>query len=210
VSQRVCEFLGIPVEGTKIITCHVGNGGSITAIKDGKSIDTSMGFTPLEGLLMGTRCGDIDAGAVTYLMEKEGLDTKGISDYLNKKSGVAGISGLSSDMRDIEAADKAGVPSAVLAMAMYTYKIKKYIGSYIAALGGVDVIVFTGGVGENQTGLRGDVCKELAFMGIELDEEANKVRGEERVVTTENSKIKVVVIPTDEEFMIASDTMNLI
>jgi acetate kinase len=210
VSQRVCEFLGIPVEGTKIITCHVGNGGSITAIKDGKSIDTSMGFTPLEGLLMGTRCGDIDAGAVTYLMEKEGLDTKGISDYLNKKSGVAGVSGLSSDMRDIEAADKAGVPLAVLAMAMYTYKIKKYIGSYIAALGGVDVIVFTGGVGENQTGLRGDVCKELAFMGIELDEEANKVRGEERVVTTENSKIKVVVIPTDEEFMIASDTMNLI
>jgi acetate kinase len=159
---------------------------------------------------MGTRCGDIDAGAVTYLMEKEGLDTKGISDYLNKKSGVAGISGLSSDMRDIEAADKAGVPLAVLAMAMYTYKIKKYIGAYTAALGGVDVIVFTGGVGENQTGLRGDVCKELAFMGIELDEEANKVRGEEKVVTTENSKIKVVVIPTDEEFMIASDTMNLI
>ena len=210
VSQRVCEFLRLSVEGTKIITCHVGNGGSITAIKDGKSIDTSMGFTPLEGLLMGTRCGDIDAGAVTYLMDKEGLDTKGISDYLNKKSGVAGVSGLSSDMRDIEAADKAGVPGAVLAMSMYTYKIKKYIGAYTAALGGVDVIVFTGGVGENQTGLRGDVCKELAFMGIELDEEANKVRGEERVVTTENSKIKVVVIPTDEEFMIASDTMNLI
>ena len=210
VSQRVCEFLKLPIEGTKIITCHVGNGGSITAIKDGKSIDTSMGFTPLEGLLMGTRCGDIDAGAVTYLMEKEGLDTKGISDYLNKKSGVAGVSGLSSDMRDIEAADKAGVPGAVLAMSMYTYKIKKYIGAYTAALGGVDVIVFTGGVGENQTGLRGDVCKELAYMGIELDEEANKVRGQERVVTTENSKIKVVVIPTDEEFMIASDTMNLI
>ena len=210
VSQRVCEFLGIPVEGTKIITCHVGNGGSITAIKDGKSIDTSMGFTPLEGLLMGTRCGDIDAGAVTYLMDKEGLDTKGISDYLNKKSGVAGVSGLSSDMRDIEAADKAGVPLAVLAMSMYNYKIKKYIGAYTAALGGVDVIVFTGGVGENQTGLRGDICKELSYMGIELDEEANKVRGEEKVVTTENSKVKVVVIPTDEEFMIASDTMNLI
>ncbi len=210
VSKRVCEFLNIPVEGTKIITCHVGNGGSITAIKDGKSIDTSMGFTPLEGLLMGTRSGDIDAGAVTYLMDKEGLDTKGISDYLNKKSGVAGVSGLSSDMRDIEAADKAGVPSAVLAMSMYSYRIKKYIGAYTAALGGVDVIVFTGGVGENQTGLRGDICNELAFMGIELDEEANKVRGEEKVITTENSKIKVVVIPTDEEFMIASDTMNLI
>ena len=210
VSGRVCEFLGMPVEGSKIITCHVGNGGSITAVKDGKSIDTSMGFTPLEGLLMGTRCGDIDAGAVTYLMDKEGLDTKGISDYLNKKSGVAGISGLSSDMRDIEAADKAGVPLAVLAMSMYSYKIKKYIGAYTAALGGVDVIVFTGGVGENQTGLRADICKELAFMGIELDEEANKVRGEEKIVTTENSKIKVVVIPTDEEFMIASDTMNLI
>ena len=210
VSQRVCEFLGMPVEGLKIITCHVGNGGSITAIKDGKSIDTSMGFTPLEGLLMGTRSGDIDAGAVTYIMDKEGLDTKGISDYLNKKSGVAGVSGLSSDMRDIEAADKAGVPLAVLAMSMYSYKIKKYIGAYTAALGGVDVIVFTGGVGENQTGLRADICNELAFMGIELDEEANKVRGEEKIITTENSKIKVVVIPTDEEFMIASDTMNLI
>lgn len=210
VSQRVCEFLGMPVEGSKIITCHVGNGGSITAIKDGKSIDTSMGFTPLEGLLMGTRSGDIDAGAVTYIMDKEGLDTKGISDYLNKKSGVAGVSGLSSDMRDIEAADKAGVPLAVLAMSMYSYKIKKYIGAYTAALGGVDVIVFTGGVGENQTGLRADICNELAFMGIELDEEANKVRGEEKIITTENSKIKVVVIPTDEEFMIASDTMNLI
>lgn len=210
VSQRVCDFLGIKPEGTKIITCHVGNGGSITAIKDGKSIDTSMGFTPLEGLLMGTRSGDIDAGAVTYLMDKEGLDTKGISDYLNKKSGVAGISGLSSDMRDIEAADKAGEPKAVLAMSMYSYKIKKFIGAYTAALGGVDVIVFTGGVGENQTGLRAQICKELSFMGIELDEDANKTRGEEIIITKPASKVKVVVVPTDEEFMIASDTMNLI
>ncbi len=210
VSQRVCEFLGIPAEGTKIITCHVGNGGSITAIKDGKSIDTSMGFTPLEGLLMGTRSGDIDAGAVTYLMEKEGLSTKGISDYLNKKSGVAGVSGLSSDMRDIEAADQAGVPKAVLAMSMYAYRIKKYIGAYTAALGGVDVIVFTGGVGENQIGLRGQICKELAYMGIELDEVANNTKSEEIVITTPASKVKVVVVPTDEEFMIASDTMSLI
>ena len=210
VSARVCEFLGIQAEGTKIITCHVGNGGSITAIKDGKSVDTSMGFTPLEGLLMGTRCGDIDAGAVTYLMEKEGLDAKGISDYLNKKGGVAGISGLSSDMRDIEAADKAGEPKAVLAMSMYAYRIKKYIGAYTAALGGVDVIVFTGGVGENQIGLRAQICNELAFMGVELDEVANDTKGEEIVITKPTSKVKVVVVPTDEEFMIASDTLELI
>ena len=210
VSQRVCEFLGVKPEGTKIITCHVGNGGSITAVKDGKSIDTSMGFTPLEGLLMGTRSGDIDAGAVTYLMDKEGLDTKGISDYLNKKSGVAGVSGLSSDMRDIEAADKAGEPKAVLAMSMYAYRIKKYIGAYTAALGGVDIIVFTGGVGENQIGLRAQICNELSFMGIELDEVANNTKGEEIVITTPTSKVKVVVVPTDEEFMIASDTMSLI
>ena len=210
VSQRVCEFLGVKLEGTKIITCHVGNGGSITAVKDGKSIDTSMGFTPLEGLLMGTRSGDIDAGAVTYLMDKEGLDTKGISDYLNKKSGVAGVSGLSSDMRDIEAADKAGEPKAVLAMSMYAYRIKKYIGAYTAALGGVDIIVFTGGVGENQIGLRAQICNELSFMGIELDEVANNTKGEEIVITTPTSKVKVVVVPTDEEFMIASDTMSLI
>lgn len=210
VSQRVCEFLGIDPVGTKIITCHVGNGGSITAIKDGKSIDTSMGFTPLEGLLMGTRTGDIDAGAVTYIMEKEGLSPKGISDYLNKKGGVAGVSGLSSDMRDIEAADKAGEPRAVLAMSMYAYRIKKYIGAYTAALGGVDVIVFTGGVGENQIGLRAQICNELAFMGIELDEVANDTKGEEIVITKPTSKVKVVVVPTDEEFMIASDTLALI
>lgn len=210
VSARVCEFLGIQAEGTKIITCHVGNGGSITAIKDGKSIDTSMGFTPLEGLLMGTRSGDIDAGAVTYLMEKEGLDAKGISNYLNKKGGVAGVSGLSSDMRDIEAADKAGEPKAVLAMSMYAYRIKKYIGAYAAALGGVDVIVFTGGVGENQIGLRAQICNELAYMGVELDEVANDTKGEEIVITKPTSKVKVVVVPTDEEFMIASDTLELI
>lgn len=210
VSARVCEFLGIPVQGTKIITCHVGNGGSITAIKDGKSIDTSMGFTPLEGLLMGTRSGDIDAGAVTYLMEKEGLDAKGISNYLNKKGGVAGVSGLSSDMRDIEAADKAGEPKAVLAMSMYAYRIKKYIGAYTAALGGVDVIVFTGGVGENQIGLRAQICNELAYMGVELDEVANDTKGQEIVITKPTSKVKVVVVPTDEEFMIASDTLELI
>lgn len=210
VSQRACEFLGITAEGLKMITCHVGNGGSITAVKDGKSVDTSMGFTPLEGLLMGTRSGDIDAGAVTYIMDKEGFDTKGISDYLNKKSGVAGVSGLSSDMRDIEAADKAGDPKAVLAMSMYAYRIKKYIGAYTAALGGVDVIVFTGGVGENQIGLRAQICNELSFMGIELNEQANNTKGEEILITTPESKVKVVVIPTDEEFMIASDTMNLI
>ena len=210
VSKRVCEFLNIPVEGSKIITCHVGNGGSITAVKDGKSIDTSMGLTPLEGLMMGTRSGDIDGGAVTYIMEKEGLDATGISNLLNKKSGVMGIFEKSSDMRDLENAVAAGDERAVLAENMYFYRIKKYIGAYAAALGGVDVIVFTGGVGENQATARWGACAGLEFMGVELDAEKNKVRGEEAIISTDNSKVKVVVIPTDEEMMIASDTMAIL
>lgn len=210
VSQRVCEFLGIKPEGTKIITCHIGNGGSISAIKDGKCVDTSMGLTPLEGLMMGTRSGDIDAGAVTFLMEKEGLDPAGISNLLNKKSGVMGIFGKSSDMRDLENAVKEGDKRATLAENMYFYRIKKYIGAYAAALGGVDVIVFTGGVGENQASARWAACSDLEFMGIKLDAEKNKVRGEEAVISTDDSKVKVVVIPTDEELMIASDTMAIL
>ena len=210
VSKRVCEFLNIPVEGSKIITCHVGNGGSITAVKDGKSIDTSMGLTPLEGLMMGTRSGDIDGGAVTYLMEKEGLDATGISNLLNKKSGVMGIFEKSSDMRDLENAVAAGEERAILAENMYFYRIKKYIGAYAAALGGVDVIVFTGGVGENQATARWGACAGLEYMGVELDPEKNKVRGEEAIISTDNSKVKVVVIPTDEEMMIASDTMAIL
>ncbi len=210
VSQRVCDFLGIQPEGTRIITCHIGNGGSITAIKDGKSVDTTMGLTPLEGLMMGTRSGDIDAGAVTFIMDKEGLDSAGISNLLNKKSGVAGVSGVSSDMRELEAAVAAGNPKAILAENMYFYRIKKYIGAYAAALGGVDVIVFTGGVGENQQSCREAACEGLEFMGVKLDKELNKVRGEEAVISAADSKVKVVVIPTDEELMIASDTLNIL
>ena len=210
VSQRVCEFLNIPVEGTKIITCHIGNGGSITAIKDGKSVDTSMGLTPLEGLMMGTRSGDIDGGAVTYIMEKEGLDAAGISNLLNKKSGVMGMFEKSSDMRDLENAVAEGDPRAILTENMYFYRIKKYIGAYAAALGGVDVVVFTGGVGENQATARWGSCTGLEYMGIKLDPEKNKVRGEEAIISTDDSKVKVVVIPTDEELMIASDTMAIL
>ncbi len=210
VSARACEFLGIPVEGTKMITCHVGNGGSITAIKDGKSVDTTMGFTPLEGLMMGTRSGDIDAGAVTYIMNKENLNPTQISNLLNKQSGVQGITGGSSDMRDAQAAADGGNERAKLAIDMYMYRWIKYIGAYTAALGGVDVIVLTGGVGENQAPLRKVLVDNLAFLGIKLDEEANKCRGIERVISTPDSKVKVVIIPTDEELMIAQDTMNLL
>ena len=210
VSARALEFLGMKGEGTKVITAHIGNGGSLAAVKNGKCQDTSMGLTPLEGLVMGTRSGDIDGGAVTFLEKKLGLDADGMSNLLNKKSGVAGITGGSSDMRDVENAAKAGEPKAVLAQQMYFYRIKKYIGAYAAAMGGVDVIVFTAGVGENQVSMRSAVCEGLEFLGVKFDEEKNKVRGEEAVISADDSKVKVVVIPTDEELMIATDTMNLL
>ena len=210
VSQRVCEFLGVDPKGKKIITCHIGNGGSISAIKDGKCMDTTMGLTPLEGLVMGTRSGDIDAGAVTFIMEKEGLNATGISNLLNKKSGVLGVSGVSSDMRELEAAVAAGNPKAILAEKMYFYRIKKYIGAYAAALGGVDIILFTGGVGENQANCRSEVCEGLEFMGVKIDLEKNKVRGEEAIISADDSKVTVAVIPTDEELMIASDTLAIL
>ena len=210
VSQRVCEFLGVDPKGKKIITCHIGNGGSISAIKDGKCIDTSMGLTPLEGLVMGTRSGDIDAGAVTFIMEKEGLNATGVSNLLNKKSGVLGVSGVSSDMRELEAAVAAGNPKAIMAEQMYFYRIKKYIGAYAAALGGVDIILFTGGVGENQANCRSEVCEGLEFMGVKIDLEKNKVRGEEAIISADDSKVTVAVIPTDEELMIASDTLAIL
>ncbi len=210
VSQRVCELLGVDPKGKKIITCHIGNGGSISAIKDGKCIDTSMGLTPLEGLVMGTRSGDIDAGAVTFIMEKEGLNATGVSNLLNKKSGVLGVSGVSSDMRELEAAVAAGNPKAILAEKMYFYRIKKYIGAYAAALGGVDIILFTGGVGENQANCRSEVCEGLEFMGVKIDLEKNKVRGEEAIISADDSKVTVAVIPTDEELMIASDTLAIL
>ena len=210
VSARACEFLGIPAEGTKMVTCHVGNGGSIAAVKDGKCIDTSMGLTPLEGLVMGTRAGDIDGGAVTFIEKKLGLDADGMSNLLNKQSGVAGLTGGSSDMRDVESAAKSGDARARLAQDMYFYRIKKYIGAYAAAMGGLDVVVFTAGVGENQTSMRSEVCKDMEFLGIKFDEAKNNVRGEEAVISADDSRVKVVVIPTDEELMIATDTMNLL
>ena len=211
VSQRVCQFLGVDITKQRIITCHVGNGGSITAIVGGKSVDTSMGLTPTEGLMMGTRVGDIDPGALVYLMEKHNLPAADLQRIINKESGVAGVSEISSDMREIEAADKAGDERAVLALAMYEQRIIKYIGAYAAEMGGVDIIVFTGGVGENQTGVRENVCAPLAFMGVELDNELNaKIRGTETVISTEASKVKVVVIPTDEELMIARDTEAIV
>ena len=211
VSHRVCEILGLDFNKAKIITCHIGNGASVAAITNGKVVDTSMGLTPLEGLMMGTRCGDIDPSAVTYLMDKLDKKPQEMCDYLNKKSGVIGITGISSDMRDIENAAKEGNKRAQLALKMYDYRIKKYIGAYAAALGGVDVVVFTAGVGENQTGTRAQACKGLEFMGIKIDEAKNAtIHGEEAIISTPDSKVKVVVVPTDEEIVIARDTKELI
>lgn len=210
VSQRTCEYLGLPVESTKIITCHIGNGASIAAIKNGKVVDTSMGLTPLEGLMMGTRSGDIDPGAVTFIMDKEGLDTKGISTLLNKKSGLLGVSGCSSDFRDILAAIDEGNDRARLAKEMYTYHIKKDIGAYAAAMGGVDVIVFTGGAGENQWQVREGATEGLEFLGVKVDEAKNHAcRATEAIISADDSRVKVCVIPTDEELMIATDTLEL-
>ena len=210
VSQRVCEFLDVNPKGKRIITCHIGNGGSIAAVVDGKCIDTSMGLTPLEGLMMGTRSGDVDGGAITFLAKKLDLDADGMSNLLNKQSGVLGITGESSDMRDVENAAAEGNERAQLALDMYFYRIKKYIGAYAAAMGGVDIIVFTAGVGENQIGMREDVCKGLEFLGVDFDAEKNNVRGEEAIISKPESKVTVCVIPTDEELMIATDTMNLL
>lgn len=210
VSRRACDFLGLPYEKQRIITCHIGNGASITAIADGKSVDTSMGLTPTEGLMMGTRVGDVDPGAIVYMMEREGLDAAGVSKLINKRSGVAGVSEISSDMRDIEAAINAGDEKAKLALDMYEYRILKYIGAYTAVLGGVDVIVFTGGVGENQCDTRKRICEQLAFMGVTFNAEANKTSGEEIEISGKDSKVHVVVIPTDEELMIAQDTAAIV
>ena len=211
VSKRVCEFLGVKYEDQKIITCHVGNGGSITAIDHGKSIDTSMGLTPTEGLMMGTRVGDVDPGALTFLMKKYNLSADQLQTVINKESGMLGLSGVSSDMREIEAAVNAGNEQAITALKVYEQRITKYIGAYAAEMGGVDIIVFTGGGGENQTGLRADVCKPLAFMGVEIDLDVNaRTRGTETVISTADSKVKVVVVPTDEELMIARDTRSIV
>lgn len=211
VSAKVCEFLGVDIKDKKIITCHIGNGGSITAVLNGKSVDTSMGLTPTEGLMMGTRVGDVDPGALTFLMKKHNLSVDDLQKIINKESGVLGVTEMSSDMREIEAADKNGVERAQLALSMYEQRITKYVGAYAAEMGGVDIIVFTGGVGENQTGVRENVCAPLAFMGVEIDKAVNDVtRGTETIISTPSSKVKVVVVPTDEELMIARDTEAIV
>ncbi len=211
VTQRVCEVLGTQPENQKIITCHIGNGASVSAVNHGKCIDTSMGLTPLEGLMMGTRTGDLDASVVLAIMKKEGKTPDEMQDLLNKKSGLLGISGLGSDMRDVENGVKEGNERAKLALDMYNYRIKKYIGAYAAAMGGVDTIVFTAGVGEHQWDVRYNALKDLEFLGIEVDYDKNKANfGVEEIISTPNSRVKVVVVPTDEELLIASDTLALI
>ena len=210
VSARVCEYLGVDKQQQKIITAHIGNGGSCAAVKYGESVDTSMGLTPVEGLVMGTRAGDLDLGAATFIMDKEGLNTQEFSNLVNKKSGLLGVSGVSSDARDIDAAVKAGNHRADLARQMFIYRVIKYIGAYTAAMNGVDTIVFTGGIGENDPYIRGEIVKGLSFLGITLDETANLSRGKEVVISTPDSRVKVCVIPTDEELMIATDTAELV
>lgn len=210
VSQRVCEYLGIKPEGKKIITCHVGNGGSYAAVVDGKCVDTTMGLTPLEGIMMGTRCGEIDPAIIPYVMKHANLTAEEMDTIMNKKSGLLGISGKTSDMREIQALRDAGDDRARLAQEMYFYRLRKNIGAYAAAMGGVDVIVFTGGVGENKQNAREAACKGLEFMGVKLDLKKNEeIRGEEAIISTPDSKVTVCVIPTDEELMIALDTQAL-
>ncbi|WP_314812989.1 acetate kinase [Porphyromonas endodontalis] len=210
VSKRACEFLGLDYNKARIITAHIGNGASMCAIKEGKCIDTTMGLTPTEGLMMGTRVGDVDPGALVFIGEKEGLSMAQLSEVINKKSGVLGVSGVSSDMREIEEAISQGNERAKLALEMYDYRIKKYVGAFTAAMGGLDLLIFTGGVGENQTTTREYVCEDMQYMGIEIDKELNaKIHGDEALLSTKESKVKVVVIPTDEELMIALDTLAL-
>ncbi len=210
VSQRAADMLGKPIEDLKLISCHLGNGSSVTAIKGGKSVDTSMGFTPLAGVPMGTRSGDLDAGILEYLMKKYDMDIGAMLTVLNKKSGVQGVSGVSSDFRDLGDAAEKGNTRAALAVDMFNYGVKKYIGAYAAAMGGVDAIIFTAGVGENSADQRMAIASGLEFMGVKMDEDANKVRGEERVISAADSKVKVLLIPTNEELMIAMDTAALV
>lgn len=210
VSLRAAALLGKRPEELKIVTCHLGNGSSISAVDQGVCVDTSMGFTPLAGLMMGTRCGDIDPAVVTYLMGKENIPPEEFNRIMNKESGILAISGVSSDFRDIDSAIEAGNPRAKIALDMFEYQVTKFIGAYAAAMGGLDAIVFTAGVGENNPDLRVRCCAPLKFMGVEMDEEKNRVRGEERVVSTDASKVKVLVVPTNEELMIAADTEAIV
>jgi acetate kinase len=211
VASKAAGILGKDIKDLKIITCHLGNGASITAIRQGKSIDTSMGFTPVDGLIMGTRTGEIDPGVLIYIADKEHLNVTGVNNLINKKSGMAGISQLSSDMRDLEAAAAEGNEKAILALNMYAYKVKKFIGSYIAVLNGLDLLVFTGGVGENDFKMRAMICSDMESLGIELDFDANNgVRGKDKIISRPQSKATVMCINTDEEFVIASDTKYIV
>ncbi len=210
ISQRACEILGVDIKKQKIITIHLGNGASMAAIKNGKSIDTSMGLTPVEGLIMGTRSGDLDLGVLTYIMRKEQIGITTANTLINKFSGMLGVSGVSSDMREIEEAASKGEKRPVLALGMYNYRIRKYIGAYTAAMNGLDILVFSGGIGENSKLVRSAVCRDLEFFGIELDEEKNKVMGEEALICSPGSKVNVIVVPTNEELVIAQDTMRII
>lgn len=211
VSQRVCELLGRDINKQRIITCHLGNGASIAAIKFGKSVDTSMGFTPVEGLIMGTRAGDLDIGVVTFIMEKEELGIRSLNSLFNKHSGMLGLTGLSSDMREIHKSAAEGNEKARLALQMYNYRVKKYIGSYAAAMGGLDILVFTGGIGENSYETRLGSCSDLQFLGVSIDEEKNRLaRGTESEISADGSLVKVMVVPTDEELVIALDTEKIV
>jgi len=210
VSKRACDLLGVDYNTQRIISCHLGNGASVAAIKDGKSFDTSMGFTPIEGLVMGTRCGDLDVGVVQYIMDKEEIGIKSANTLFNKHAGMLGISGISSDMREIETAKANGNERAALALDIYNYKVKKYIGSYIAAMGGLDILILTGGIGENADTTREGVCGEMDFLGISLDYEKNKGFRSEGLISTPESKVKIIVVPTDEELMIALDTEEIV
>lgn len=210
VAERAAEMMSVSISDLKLITCHLGNGASVTAIKHGKSIDTSMGFTPLEGLVMGTRCGDIDPAIVSFIREKEELDASETNDILNKQSGVLGISGVSSDFRDLETAAAEGNERAILAMKVFAHKVRFYIGAYIAEMNGVDAIIFTAGVGENDIGMRDIICSELGNLGIKIDLVKNKVRGKETFINADDSKVKIILIPTNEELMIARDTYKIV
>ncbi len=211
VAEKACRMLDMDLFKSKIITCHLGNGASITAIENGKSVDTSMGFTPVDGLIMGTRTGEIDPGVLLYLADKEELSVSGVNNLINKKSGVAGISQLSSDMRDLEIAANEGNPKALLALNMYAYKIKKFIGAYVAAMNGIDLLIFTAGVGENDFNARKMICTGMEYLGIEINPDVNHgVKGKDLIISTPSSRVKVMVVTTDEEFVIASDTKAIV
>lgn len=211
VAQKACKLVNLDFENSKIITCHLGNGASVTAIQNGKSLDTSMGFTPVDGLIMGTRSGTVDPGVLLFLAEKENLNLKGVNDLINKQSGVQGISGISSDMRDIECAAANGNERAILALDMYYFRVTKFIGGYAGIMGGVDLIVFTGGIGENDPTLRQKVAEKFAYLGVDFDAAANDgVRGKDKLLTKPNSKVKVMAITTDEELVIATDTRSIV